>query len=160
MWVHFPLVTDAMIVLTGLGKHIAHQPGAKAHWFVEKTCAGCHLLAYCSRECQREDWEARHRDECSDMHENYLCMAFSLSLATVSALTIDLLQGKSTPSALGTLITPEHFTRRSSGMFLRRGWTCSTGSRLGYPTRRVAALNATQDGRWYIQLTLETPSGL
>ncbi|TEB28690.1 hypothetical protein FA13DRAFT_1735514 [Coprinellus micaceus] len=58
--------------------HIARETGAKARRFVEKMCAGCHLLVYCSRECQREDWEARHRDECSDMRENYLWQKYTL----------------------------------------------------------------------------------
>ena len=28
-------------------------------------CAGCHLAAYCSRECQRKDWKASHKYFCN-----------------------------------------------------------------------------------------------
>ena len=29
-----------------------------------KSCARCRKAAYCSLECQREDWKARHKEEC------------------------------------------------------------------------------------------------
>ncbi|KAF6748494.1 hypothetical protein DFP72DRAFT_1074112 [Ephemerocybe angulata] len=37
-----------------------------------KTCSRCHSVVYCSRQCQREDWRSRHRDECHHMYEDYL----------------------------------------------------------------------------------------
>ncbi|KAJ3537563.1 hypothetical protein NMY22_g5542 [Coprinellus aureogranulatus] len=30
-----------------------------------KECAHCRAVVYCSEECQREDWEAFHKEECS-----------------------------------------------------------------------------------------------
>ncbi|KAH6901655.1 hypothetical protein BKA70DRAFT_1229811 [Coprinopsis sp. MPI-PUGE-AT-0042] len=36
-----------------------------------KACSKCHLVAYCSPECQREDWRKRHRDECVGMQRTY-----------------------------------------------------------------------------------------
>ncbi|KAF5323988.1 hypothetical protein D9611_008404 [Ephemerocybe angulata] len=38
----------------------------------EMTCSTCHSVVYCSKKCQREDWEARHRDECHAMAREYL----------------------------------------------------------------------------------------
>jgi len=29
-----------------------------------QKCGGCRAVAYCSRECQRADWRARHKQEC------------------------------------------------------------------------------------------------
>ncbi|KAJ7609832.1 hypothetical protein FB45DRAFT_1066421 [Roridomyces roridus] len=36
-----------------------------------RRCTGCQAFYYCSRECQAEDWDARHRDVCV-AHENLL----------------------------------------------------------------------------------------
>ena len=33
-----------------------------------QDCAGCHMVKYCSRECQREHWP-KHRDICSRQHK-------------------------------------------------------------------------------------------
>ncbi|TFK24634.1 hypothetical protein FA15DRAFT_408948 [Coprinopsis marcescibilis] len=30
-----------------------------------RYCSGCHSVLYCSRTCQKVDWKARHRDECT-----------------------------------------------------------------------------------------------
>ncbi|KAH6908612.1 hypothetical protein BKA70DRAFT_1481882 [Coprinopsis sp. MPI-PUGE-AT-0042] len=38
---------------------------------IPKLCSNCHLVAYCSVECQREDWEKRHRVECNAMRCAY-----------------------------------------------------------------------------------------
>ncbi|RXW16360.1 hypothetical protein EST38_g9490 [Candolleomyces aberdarensis] len=32
--------------------------------FKSKACSGCSSVAYCSRQCQKEDWAKRHRLEC------------------------------------------------------------------------------------------------
>ncbi|KAJ3538004.1 hypothetical protein NMY22_g5358 [Coprinellus aureogranulatus] len=29
-----------------------------------KQCSGCSYVVYCSEECQKQDWQERHRDEC------------------------------------------------------------------------------------------------
>ncbi|KAF6753411.1 hypothetical protein DFP72DRAFT_1046564 [Ephemerocybe angulata] len=34
-----------------------------------KACSGCHTTVYCSRECQRSDWEAFHKAECLQNRE-------------------------------------------------------------------------------------------
>ncbi|KAH6867665.1 hypothetical protein BKA70DRAFT_1414555, partial [Coprinopsis sp. MPI-PUGE-AT-0042] len=36
-----------------------------------RSCSGCHLVVYCSRECQSEDWNNRHRKECASMRSTY-----------------------------------------------------------------------------------------
>jgi hypothetical protein len=30
-----------------------------------QQCLGCEQVAYCGKQCQREDWDARHKDACS-----------------------------------------------------------------------------------------------
>mmetsp|Transcript_11392 Transcript_11392/g.21074 ORF Transcript_11392/g.21074 Transcript_11392/m.21074 type:complete len:186 (-) Transcript_11392:44-601(-) len=35
-----------------------------------KCCGGCKIVFYCSRECQVEDWKARHKHDCKQMREN------------------------------------------------------------------------------------------
>jgi hypothetical protein len=37
---------------------------------VEKLqrCSRCHLMSYCSKECQRADWQAHHKDECCNQN--------------------------------------------------------------------------------------------
>ncbi|KAJ3518474.1 hypothetical protein NMY22_g13655 [Coprinellus aureogranulatus] len=42
-----------------------HQRGA------ELICSGCHLVPYCSKECQRQDWKAFHRHECPSLLRLY-----------------------------------------------------------------------------------------
>ncbi|EFI28542.1 hypothetical protein CC1G_13564 [Coprinopsis cinerea okayama7 len=37
-----------------------------------KGCSDCHMVIYCSKKCQLEDWRNRHRDECSDMRRAYI----------------------------------------------------------------------------------------
>ncbi|KAJ3531965.1 hypothetical protein NMY22_g7940 [Coprinellus aureogranulatus] len=37
----------------------------------EKICSRCHTVAYCSRECQKEDWKMFHRRECALMWLEY-----------------------------------------------------------------------------------------
>ncbi|KAH6888943.1 hypothetical protein BKA70DRAFT_1330593 [Coprinopsis sp. MPI-PUGE-AT-0042] len=37
-----------------------------------QTCSKCHLVTYCSYECQKEDWQRRHRSECSIMRRSHL----------------------------------------------------------------------------------------
>ncbi len=32
----------------------------------EKRCSVCHLIAYCSRECQKGDWKRHKREDCGD----------------------------------------------------------------------------------------------
>ncbi|KAG2016632.1 hypothetical protein CC2G_009783 [Coprinopsis cinerea AmutBmut pab1-1] len=34
-------------------------------------CSGCHSVVYCSLQCQREDWNERHRTECLAMLRSY-----------------------------------------------------------------------------------------
>ncbi|KAJ3531607.1 hypothetical protein NMY22_g8087 [Coprinellus aureogranulatus] len=36
-----------------------------------QTCSKCHSVVYCSRECQKRDWEQLHRYECSKAHLEY-----------------------------------------------------------------------------------------
>ncbi|KAJ3532316.1 hypothetical protein NMY22_g7790 [Coprinellus aureogranulatus] len=38
-------------------------PGAKQR--KPRTCSGCHTFSYCSKACQKKDWNLLHRDECS-----------------------------------------------------------------------------------------------
>ncbi|KAJ7616411.1 hypothetical protein FB45DRAFT_1105490 [Roridomyces roridus] len=40
-----------------------------------KKCAKCQVVMYCSRECQRDDWNALHRDECSEMNSRQFSRA-------------------------------------------------------------------------------------
>ncbi|KAJ3530968.1 hypothetical protein NMY22_g8345 [Coprinellus aureogranulatus] len=35
-----------------------------------RECGGCSSVIYCSSECQRQDWEERHRDECPHARVN------------------------------------------------------------------------------------------
>ncbi|KAH6904743.1 hypothetical protein BKA70DRAFT_1296255, partial [Coprinopsis sp. MPI-PUGE-AT-0042] len=37
-----------------------------------QTCSGCHLVTYCSFECQEEDWHKRHWKECAVMKQSHL----------------------------------------------------------------------------------------
>ncbi|KAH6888944.1 hypothetical protein BKA70DRAFT_1572888 [Coprinopsis sp. MPI-PUGE-AT-0042] len=37
-----------------------------------QTCSGCHLVTYCSFECQEEDWRKRHWKECALMKQSHL----------------------------------------------------------------------------------------
>ncbi|KAF6760902.1 hypothetical protein DFP72DRAFT_56995 [Ephemerocybe angulata] len=36
-----------------------------------KSCSKCQSVVYCSSTCQREDWIARHRDECRTSRQEY-----------------------------------------------------------------------------------------
>ncbi|KAF6748484.1 hypothetical protein DFP72DRAFT_1174139 [Ephemerocybe angulata] len=36
------------------------------------TCSNCRSVVYCSSQCQLEDWEARHRQECRNMRIDYI----------------------------------------------------------------------------------------
>ncbi|EAU82242.2 hypothetical protein CC1G_12030 [Coprinopsis cinerea okayama7 len=36
-----------------------------------KLCSGCQTVLYCSQQCQKEDWESRHRYECMVMRHSY-----------------------------------------------------------------------------------------
>ncbi|RXW16386.1 hypothetical protein EST38_g9467 [Candolleomyces aberdarensis] len=36
------------------------------HDYLSRACSGCRYAVYCSPICQKQDWEARHRDECMD----------------------------------------------------------------------------------------------
>ena len=45
-----------------------------------KSCARCRKAAYCSLECQREDWKARHKEECGkrlEVGESFLLCKWS-----------------------------------------------------------------------------------
>ncbi|TEB27581.1 hypothetical protein FA13DRAFT_1736428 [Coprinellus micaceus] len=37
----------------------------------ERLCARCRSVAYCSRECQLEDWRSFHRSECPAMSRHF-----------------------------------------------------------------------------------------
>ncbi|KAJ3543132.1 hypothetical protein NMY22_g3248 [Coprinellus aureogranulatus] len=45
--------------------------GAKYADQIEKVCSRCHSVAYCSRVCQKEDWNTFHREECAHMALEY-----------------------------------------------------------------------------------------
>ncbi|KAH6901828.1 hypothetical protein BKA70DRAFT_1405217 [Coprinopsis sp. MPI-PUGE-AT-0042] len=48
--------------------HLAQSAQREQAWGdYSKECAGCTTTVYCSKECQREDWETRHRDECRSL---------------------------------------------------------------------------------------------
>lgn len=51
----------------GAGNDMAHGQKTQA----ERTCSGCHSVVYCSSECQKEDWRAFHRKECSQMSKEF-----------------------------------------------------------------------------------------
>ncbi|XP_062588473.1 uncharacterized protein LOC134250136 isoform X2 [Saccostrea cucullata] len=36
-----------------------------------KRCTGCLQVSYCSRECQVQDWNQKHKDECVKIHVQY-----------------------------------------------------------------------------------------
>ncbi|KAF6746049.1 hypothetical protein DFP72DRAFT_1076637 [Ephemerocybe angulata] len=40
------------------------HPGSSPSPTARRSCSGCRTVFYCSRECQREDWESLHRSEC------------------------------------------------------------------------------------------------
>ncbi|KAJ3540320.1 hypothetical protein NMY22_g4342 [Coprinellus aureogranulatus] len=42
-----------------------------------QTCSKCHSVVYCSRECQKRDWEQLHRYECSKAHLEHTDMKHS-----------------------------------------------------------------------------------
>ncbi|KAF5334313.1 hypothetical protein D9611_014131 [Ephemerocybe angulata] len=44
----------------------------RVSWRLPEACSNCHSVVYCSPQCQREDWNARHRNECRDMRVDYL----------------------------------------------------------------------------------------
>ncbi|KAH6899387.1 hypothetical protein BKA70DRAFT_1314264 [Coprinopsis sp. MPI-PUGE-AT-0042] len=43
----------------------------ETHWRA-KTCSGCHMVVYCSQDCQKQDWNERHRRECQGMRQAYI----------------------------------------------------------------------------------------
>ncbi|KAH6886670.1 hypothetical protein BKA70DRAFT_1573859 [Coprinopsis sp. MPI-PUGE-AT-0042] len=45
-----------------------HEPSPNPQ---SRLCSNCRLVLYCSVECQREDWEKRHRAECNVMRCTY-----------------------------------------------------------------------------------------
>ena len=47
-------------------RHSIRVPGNREDMF-QKKCSRCHSVVYCSSECQREDWNAFHRRECSHL---------------------------------------------------------------------------------------------
>ncbi|KAH6899494.1 hypothetical protein BKA70DRAFT_1569390 [Coprinopsis sp. MPI-PUGE-AT-0042] len=54
-------------------QHYNHQRTASVQGQdLPKTCSGCKTTLYCSVECQKEDWKARHRKECDIMRHHYL----------------------------------------------------------------------------------------
>ncbi|KAF5335477.1 hypothetical protein D9611_012196 [Ephemerocybe angulata] len=38
-----------------------------------KKCSGCSSVFYCSRECQKNDWNTFHRSECAPLRVDYFC---------------------------------------------------------------------------------------
>ncbi|KAJ3535318.1 hypothetical protein NMY22_g6544 [Coprinellus aureogranulatus] len=42
-----------------------------------QTCSKCHSVVYCSRECQKRDWDYLHRRECPRAHLEYTDMKHS-----------------------------------------------------------------------------------
>ncbi|KAF6753974.1 hypothetical protein DFP72DRAFT_1126794 [Ephemerocybe angulata] len=38
-----------------------------------KKCSGCSTVFYCSRECQKNDWNTFHRSECAPLRVDYFC---------------------------------------------------------------------------------------
>ncbi|KAF6748486.1 hypothetical protein DFP72DRAFT_916089 [Ephemerocybe angulata] len=46
---------------------------------VPKACSNCRSVVYCSSQCQIEDWNVRHRQECYNMRIDYLERQGSLS---------------------------------------------------------------------------------
>ncbi|TEB26131.1 hypothetical protein FA13DRAFT_1111912 [Coprinellus micaceus] len=47
-------------------KHLPQLPGDRED-MPQKMCSRCHSVVYYSSECQREDWNALHRQECSHL---------------------------------------------------------------------------------------------
>ncbi|KAJ2914748.1 hypothetical protein MD484_g5673, partial [Candolleomyces efflorescens] len=39
---------------------------------VPKSCSGCHSVIYCTPDCQKVDWKAKHKKECAVMRRSYL----------------------------------------------------------------------------------------
>ncbi|KAH6887282.1 hypothetical protein BKA70DRAFT_1443548 [Coprinopsis sp. MPI-PUGE-AT-0042] len=56
-------MTDAHTVLCDNNKHHGRSLQRSS-----RSCSGCHLVLYCSKERQSNDWTSRHRDECGQMH--------------------------------------------------------------------------------------------
>ncbi|KAG2016626.1 hypothetical protein CC2G_009779 [Coprinopsis cinerea AmutBmut pab1-1] len=48
----------------------SHYPYASRTPMVAR-CSHCHSVVYCSRECQKKDWDQRHRRECHVMLRSY-----------------------------------------------------------------------------------------
>ncbi|KAH6886641.1 hypothetical protein BKA70DRAFT_1464567 [Coprinopsis sp. MPI-PUGE-AT-0042] len=53
-------VSDADTILCDSNKHHGRSLQGSS-----RSCSGNHLVVYCSKECQSDDWTSRHRDECS-----------------------------------------------------------------------------------------------
>ncbi|KAF6755679.1 hypothetical protein DFP72DRAFT_1169505 [Ephemerocybe angulata] len=54
-------------------KHKPHKSGSSSFASrPERVCNRCHSVAYCSRQCQAEDWKALHRFECDVMSLKYM----------------------------------------------------------------------------------------
>ncbi|KAH6904709.1 hypothetical protein BKA70DRAFT_1296183 [Coprinopsis sp. MPI-PUGE-AT-0042] len=78
------MCTSARLVATGLkvlkassinicANALHQQYGRELSPFESvKACSGCHLVAYCSSHCQKQDWQLRHRKECAIMHQSHL----------------------------------------------------------------------------------------
>ncbi|KAF5311706.1 hypothetical protein D9611_009555 [Ephemerocybe angulata] len=61
-------------VCDNLKRHLAPEMVGTGlvNYALPKTCSNCHSVVYCSPQCQREDWSARHRKECREMCIDYL----------------------------------------------------------------------------------------
>ena len=64
------------------GQRNVDDPGV----VVLRRCKKCRQVHYCSIECQRKDWRARHRSECAQFGKRFYLLDVDIPNASASAL--------------------------------------------------------------------------
>ena len=83
-------------ILNGLGTKWT-ECGACQTRSAQRKCAGCGLVAYCNRTCQRAHWHSRHRDECSAHPAgSFMALPFPVPAYPVDAFLESLVKARET----------------------------------------------------------------